>query len=949
VSDIAAIGCPRGSRTVAARRCAAQPASESVRDNKRLHAADAPNRVGHRESDCRTTPTAARWRGVIDRVTMRVVTVVLYQKSNARQAMKVSAFTDRSIRAGLLTLAAVVVLAAPSAWADPPTRAARLSYVTGSVSLAPAGLPDEWGEAFVNRPLTVGDRLWADQGGRAELRVGSTALRIDGGTSLDILDLDARLLQVSIDQGRAQVRTRGGRGGDAEIDTPAAAIVLNAASDVRVDVDPNSGRTSVLVRMGRASIYTPSESFELASGESTRIDQDGRYYTIGRARPRDAFDQFAYSRDLRWREPRYVSVEMTGYEDLDYYGAWQPSGEYGNVWFPRSVAGDWAPYRDGRWVWVEPWGWSWVDNAPWGFAPFHYGRWVQVGGRWGWWPGDRVATPVYAPALVAFFGGDNLGVSVSVGGGAVGWFPLGYRDPYIPWYTASPEYRRSVNVAYVRDPVVLNQVVNVNVTNINVTNIRYAYREAPAAVTVVPRQVFVAAQPVRPAAVRMQPAQVAIANTNIVVGAAPVAPERQSLVGRPGRGDRAPRAERANKPVVAVNAPAAAAPRFEQRQAEASSGGGKPFEVKPLAPRDDRRDARTAGTAPGAAPGAAPSATTASTQPGRDVRVIKPAPPASREARDRGSDKGGPQADAARQAEDRGKGKGNERAEEAAKAPSGQQREAATPTPPSARTAPADEASRQAQDRGKGKGNEQREEAAKAPPGQQREAASPTPPTARTAPADVTPRGGPPSQAMPRESMPQGNGRGASDDRGRGRDNAARVAPSQGVPMQPERVTPPTATVRPEGPQAAAPAIERRVTPQPPALPPPSSETAQERRQATPPQGPGMGQGRGNDREERAAKAPASPQPQAQQQREPDRQQQAQPRAMPPQPQAQPRQQPEPQAQRAPQPAQQTPPQQAQGKGRGKGDTDKSDGKTPEEREADRRAERDRGRDKPGG
>ena len=798
-------------------------------------------------------------------------------------------------RLGLLVLAAVVVLAAPSAWADPPTRAARLSYITGTVSFAPAGLPDEWGEAFVNRPLTVGDRLWADQGSRAELRVGSTALRIDSGTSLDILDLDDRMLQVSLGQGRAQVRTRGGNGGNAEVDTPAAAVVLNGAADVRIDVDANSGRTSVLVRFGRASIYTPSESFELAAGESTRIDQDGRYYTIGRAIPRDAFEQFSYARDLRWREPRYVSAEMTGYEDLDAYGAWQPVREYGNVWFPRTVSSDWAPYRDGRWVWVEPWGWSWVDNAPWGFAPFHYGRWVQVGPRWGWWPGERVATPVYAPALVAFFGGDNFGVSVSVGGGgAVGWFPLGYRDPYIPWYTTSPDYRRRVNVAYVRDPVVLNQVVNVNVTNINVTNVRYAYREAPTAVTVVPRNVFVGAQPVRAAAVRVQPAQVASAN--VVVGAAPVAPERQSLTGRPGRADRAPRGDRANKPVVAVNAPAASAPRFEQRQAEASRDAGKPFEVKPLAPQDRTRNA---GAQPGAAPaqpGAAPT-TTASTGPGRDVRVIKPAPAASREARDRGSDKGQGRPDDATQARERGKG------------------------------------------------NEQRAaEAANAPPGPQRDATPATPPTARTAPVDVTPpRGAAPGQAQPRESTPPANARGPQDDRGRGRNDAAaaeqdraRGVPPQAMPAQPDRVVPPAANARPQGPQAAAPAVERRATPQPPALPPPSADAAQERRAAAPPQGSrDMGQGKGNDREDRAARAPSGPPPQAQQ-RQPVQAPQAQPREVPPAPQqAQQRAPaPEPQAQRAPQPPQQ---QQAQQKGKGKSD---------EEREIEKRDNEKRDNDK---
>jgi len=580
-------------------------------------------------------------------------------------------FADRGISLGLMVLAAVVVLIAPAAWADPPSRAARLNYITGAVSLAPAGLPDEWGEAFVNRPLTVGDRLWADTGGRAELRLGSTALRIDGGTSLDILDISDRMLQVSIDQGRAQVRTRGGNGGNAEIDTPAAAVVLNGAADVRVDVDASTGRTFIAVRFGRANIYTPSESFDLGSGETTRIDADGRYYTVGRAAARDAFDNFAYTRDQRWREPRYVSSEMTGYEDLDSYGAWQPAAEYGNVWFPRQVANDWVPYRDGRWVWVEPWGWTWVDNAPWGFAPFHYGRWVQVNNRWGWWPGERVQTPVYAPALVAFFGGDNLGISVSVGvGPAVGWFPLGYRDPYIPWYTASPAYRRSVNVAYVRDPVVLNQVVNITNVNVtNVTNIRYAHRDRNDVATVVPRQTFVSAQSVRPVAVAVSAQRVASAT---MVAGAPAAPERASLVGRQGRAERAPRADRVNKPVVAVNAPASAPPpRFEQRVQDAQQAQGKPFEVKPL--RDDRRDApnRTAQAAP--QPGAAPVPNAAAST-GRELRVIKPAPAESRQARDRGARQDQAQP-----------GRGPQDAQPTQPAP---QAVAPAATPPTARTAP---------------------------------------------------------------------------------------------------------------------------------------------------------------------------------------------------------------------------------------------------------------------
>ena len=151
--------------------------------------------------------------------------------------------------------------------------------------------------------------------------------------------------------------------------------------------------------------------------------------------------------------------------DLDAAGKWATTPAAGPVWYPTAVAADWAPYRYGHWAFVAPWGWTWIDDAPWGFAPFHYGRWAQFDGRWGWspaarsWPvevvvrdpgddrhdppveqGREFERPVYAPALVAFIGGGGFGISLSVGGtmAAVGWVPLAPDEPYHPWYHASP-------------------------------------------------------------------------------------------------------------------------------------------------------------------------------------------------------------------------------------------------------------------------------------------------------------------------------------------------------------------------------------------------------------------------------------------------------------------------------------------------------------------------------
>ena len=128
----------------------------------------------------------------------------------------------------------------------------------------------------------------------------------------------------------------------------------------------------------------------------------------------DDFAKWCRSRDYHHNQlaaSYRVSQAMTGFEELDAYGGWATAPDYGAVWYPNSVPADWAPYREGHWVWIEPWGWSWVDAEPWGFAPFHYGRWARIEDRWGWVPGNFVPQPVYAPALVAFIEAPGIGLS----------------------------------------------------------------------------------------------------------------------------------------------------------------------------------------------------------------------------------------------------------------------------------------------------------------------------------------------------------------------------------------------------------------------------------------------------------------------------------------------------------------------------------------------------------
>ncbi len=274
---------------------------------------------------------------------------------------------------------------------------------------------------------------------------------------------------------------------------------------------------------------------------------------------------------------------MVGYQDLDEYGDWSTDPDYGAVWIPRRVVAGWAPYHYGHWVWVEPWGWTWVDDAPWGFAPFHYGRWAYVRGNWGWIPGPVAVRPVYAPALVAWVGGSRFSIGISVGGGpGIGWFALGPREVYVPSYRASPRYVNRVNVTN-------TTITNINVTNIyNTTNVRYVNREAPGAVMVVRQNAF-GGRRVQDGAVQVRPEAIRSAE---VINGAPIAPRRENVLGNSANGGRVAQPPPAafNRTVVAKTAPPPPQVPFTQRQQALSANPGRPVDPVELDRMRGRQD-----------------------------------------------------------------------------------------------------------------------------------------------------------------------------------------------------------------------------------------------------------------------------------------------------------------------------------------------------------------------
>lgn len=376
---------------------------------------------------------------------------------------------------------------------DPPDRVARLSYMSGTVSFQPSG-EDQWNQAEPNYPLTDGDRIYTDRDGRAELETGNLAIRLSSSTDLTTTSLSDQLVQIGLAQGTLRVRAYDILSGNSvEIDTPNAALTLLRAGSYRVETYPDDNTTLVTVDRGDLEINGNGVSQTIHSGQSVKLSGAEQVYLERISAPdEDDFDQWCGDRDSRYLSSssrQYTGQYMPGYDDLDQYGQWQSTPEYGQVWYPAAVPAAWVPYRYGRWVWVDPWGWTWVEDEPWGFAPFHYGRWALIGPRWGWIPGPVIVTarPIYAPALVAFVGAPGPNVV---------WFPLGPRDPFFPWYHHSDVYLRQVNVTNVR-------VVNiVNVINVRkVENIHYAYqRVAPTAVS---GDVFRGGRPVAREAVRV--------------------------------------------------------------------------------------------------------------------------------------------------------------------------------------------------------------------------------------------------------------------------------------------------------------------------------------------------------------------------------------------------------------------------------------------------------------
>lgn len=356
---------------------------------------------------------------------------------------------------------------------------ARLSLIKGDVVVLTGDTGGDWVAASINMPLMPGDRLWVPEGGRAEIQfISGTYLRADSNTEVDITSLgkdnQESIIQVAVPQGRTYIKYRGSSLRDSvfQVDTPLVSVMSYGSSKFAVDVYEN-GYTEVSALDGSVYVEDRHGNTKISEGNMLSVGEDN-YAELSSLRPKDDWIRWNSSMDSRLARAgssRYLPPELGVYGiDFDDYGRWNYVSNYGYVWTPTVIVTNWAPYRSGRWVWLNG-DYVWISYEPWGWAPYHYGRWAfRVGIGWFWVP-PAVNAVVWAPGLVAWI----------------------YTPTYISWVPLAPGEIYYGHGYYGSHSVNLTKV---NIKTINITNI-YVNSRVQNAVTVVNRETFITGKHVK--------------------------------------------------------------------------------------------------------------------------------------------------------------------------------------------------------------------------------------------------------------------------------------------------------------------------------------------------------------------------------------------------------------------------------------------------------------------
>src|SRR5579871_5633118 len=306
-----------------------------------------------------------------------------------------------------------------------PVRMAHFSYASGNIQWrATDGV--QWSPASINLPIPEGARIRVGHNGRADIQFDDgSELRLGNGAlvTLKLLYSDAQgeFTQITMTDGLATLHTQ--RDVSVyQVDTPLVSVKTSGTSQVRFGVDTGG---EVAVQRGSATVEGARGKTTLKEGDYLDLANGDSPYTPHGLPTADSWDRWNSDRnrqiDGKSETERHVPPNVgIAAGNLDPYGTWREDPKNGWVWVPRETSPDWRPYHDGHWVWVEPYGWTWVGDEPWGWAPYHYGTWVDEPYGWTWCPGP--AYQYWSPAVVDF----------SVYGGNICWAPL------CPWEVHYP-------------------------------------------------------------------------------------------------------------------------------------------------------------------------------------------------------------------------------------------------------------------------------------------------------------------------------------------------------------------------------------------------------------------------------------------------------------------------------------------------------------------------------
>lgn len=347
-------------------------------------------------------------------------------------------------------------------------RVVRVSVVQGEAQIrrAAAGDVDEddWERVVQNLPLVEGDEITTSGNARLEIQFDrNTYLRLGENSYLKIVNLRDEGVAVSLPQGVLSLNLLRFDKDNSyfEIDAPSTTVAAQKAGTYRVDAgDSRSEEVAVTVNNGgQARVYSANSGFTLRDGRMAKITISGEYAGEPdiQSAPRftDDFEEWILERNdiiasrlQKAKYDEYYTDDFYGAEDLNGNGEWINTREYGYVWRPysntTSVYDNWSPYRYGQWRNLPYYGWTWVNDEPWGWATYHHGRWVYYNGYWAWTPyGARRASRSYwRPALVIF----------TTWGNNYCWYPLPYAYNY---YNYNYYYNR-------RKTVIINNTTIIN-------------------------------------------------------------------------------------------------------------------------------------------------------------------------------------------------------------------------------------------------------------------------------------------------------------------------------------------------------------------------------------------------------------------------------------------------------------------------------------------------------